>query len=175
MFGGNMRVTALLTVLLLFGCEHRGPKTKSVRVPPDSTWATLREHLHQGVKEGCVIIKVNGAPFYMACYSPYGDPHERPARMEEPSRVIASGEPVESLEPWVAGFHLRGALVRIGADVPVSRLTRLAEILDHHRITATWSAEIVPGSSITIWQTTIYSGYVHASTNAEQNAGGNAH
>jgi len=169
-----MRTVAILTILLLVGCERHGPKSRSIDVPRDSTWAALREQFYQGLKQGYVKTIVNGAPFYFACYSPYGDPHERPARMEEPPRVIAAGEPVESLESWVDGFHLRGALVRIGRDVPVSRLTRLAEIFDRHRITATWSAEVVPGASITIWQTTIYSGYVHSSTNAEHNAGGNA-
>lgn len=162
-----MRIVAILILLLALSCDHRGPKSKSVHVPPDSTWAALRDHLQQGAREGCAIIKVNDAPFYMPCYSPYGDPHERPARIEEPPRILAAGEPVESVESWVASFHLHGALVRIGADVPVSRVTRLVEILDRHRITAAWYSVADPGASITIWQTSIFYIPPPATTNAE--------
>lgn len=152
------------------GCDDRGPTSKSIHVPPESTWSALRNHLIQGARENCVVIKINGAPFYMACYSPYGDTRGRPARKEEPPHVITANEPFEVVESWVARFHLKGAFVQIDADVPVSRVTRLAEMFDRHRITAYWCSEANPGSSITIWQTSL--GYVPgpATTNDESPA-----
>ena len=65
--------------------------------------------------------------------------------------MITAEQKVETVESWLAGFPAAGVHVLIGSNVPVSRVTLLADVLNAHRLSVSWLVDIPSGTAMMIW------------------------
>ena len=130
-----------------------------IRIDGQTPWRDLVPLLKAAGDQGHADLRVNGAPIYLPCYSPYTDPHAGRKHPPDPNPeklVIRPNDSLDNAERWIRNRQLCGTLVEVDEATSTSRVAALACLLDMHKHTASWATRHIAGAEFRLTENDVY-------------------
>ena len=130
-----------------------------IRIDGQTPWRELVPLLKAAGEQGHAEIRVNGAPIYLPCYSPYTNPHAGRKHQPDPNPeklMIRPNDPLDTADDWIRNRRLCGTLVEVDEATSTARVASLARLLDIHRHTASWATRHIAGAEFRLTENDVY-------------------